>query len=61
MGRTLYDKIFDEHVIHTEEDGLPKFSARFRQWSTRIREDAIPEFVPPEGAERVEVVPVTTR
>ncbi|MBP8711329.1 MAG: 3-isopropylmalate dehydratase large subunit [Comamonas sp.] len=21
MGRTLYDKIFDEHVIHTEEDG----------------------------------------
>src|SRR5437016_1039264 len=21
MGRTLYDKIFDEHVIHTEDDG----------------------------------------
>ena len=21
IGRTLYDKIFDEHVIHTEEDG----------------------------------------
>ena len=21
LGRTLYDKIFDEHVIHTEEDG----------------------------------------
>src|SRR6218665_2785382 len=21
MGRTLYDKIWDEHVIHTEEDG----------------------------------------
>jgi len=21
MGRTLYDKVFDEHVIHTEEDG----------------------------------------
>ncbi|MEX8191316.1 3-isopropylmalate dehydratase large subunit [Comamonas guangdongensis] len=21
MGRTLYDKIFDEHVVHTEEDG----------------------------------------
>ena len=21
MGRSLYDKIFDEHVIHTEEDG----------------------------------------
>lgn len=22
MGRTLYDKIFDEHVVHTEEDGI---------------------------------------
>ena len=21
QGRTLYDKIWDEHVIHTEEDG----------------------------------------
>ena len=21
MARTLYDKIFDEHVVHTEEDG----------------------------------------
>ena len=21
MGRTLYDKIWDEHVVHTEEDG----------------------------------------
>ena len=21
MGRTLYDKVFDEHVVHTEEDG----------------------------------------
>ena len=21
MGRTLYDKIWDEHVIHTEDDG----------------------------------------
>ena len=21
MGRTIYDKIFDEHVVHTEEDG----------------------------------------
>ena len=21
MGRTLYDKIFDEHVVHTEDDG----------------------------------------
>ena len=21
MGRTLYDKIWDEHIIHSEEDG----------------------------------------
>ena len=21
MGRTLYDKIWDEHVVRTEEDG----------------------------------------
>jgi len=21
MARTLYDKIWDEHVVHTEEDG----------------------------------------
>ena len=21
IGRTLYDKIWDEHVVHTEEDG----------------------------------------
>ena len=21
MAKTLYDKIWDEHVIHTEEDG----------------------------------------
>jgi len=45
-------------IVHTEEDGLPKFSARFRQWSTRIRDGAIPEFVPPEGAEQLEVAPV---
>jgi 3-isopropylmalate/(R)-2-methylmalate dehydratase large subunit len=21
MGRTLYDKLWDEHVVHTEDDG----------------------------------------
>jgi hypothetical protein len=45
-------------IVHTEEDGLPKFSARFRQWSTRIPDGAIPEFVPSEGAEQLEVAPV---
>jgi hypothetical protein len=46
-------------IVHTEEEGLPKFSARFRQWSTQIPDGAIPEFVPPEGSEQLEVVPVT--
>jgi len=45
-------------IVHTEEDGLPKYSARFRRWSTRIRDGAIPEFVPPEGSEQLEVAPV---
>ena len=22
MARTLYDKLWDEHVVHTEEDGI---------------------------------------
>lgn len=22
-SRTLYDKLWDEHVVHTEEDGTP--------------------------------------
>ena len=25
MGRTLYDKIWDEHVVHTEKDGTSVF------------------------------------
>jgi hypothetical protein len=45
-------------IIHTEDDGLPKFFARFREWSTRIADGAIPEFVPPEGSERLEIAPV---
>jgi hypothetical protein len=47
-------------IIRTNEDGLPSFSARFRVWSTRIADGAIPKFVPPEGSEQVEVVPVHT-
>jgi hypothetical protein len=46
-------------IVHTDEDGLPKFSARFRQWSTQIPDGAIPPFVPPDGSEQLEIVPVT--
>ncbi len=45
-------------IVHTEEDGLPGFSARFREWSTRVPDGAIPKFVPPEGSRQIEVVPV---
>ena len=44
-------------IIRTDEEGRPKFSARFHEWSTRIPDKAIPKFVPPEGSEQVEVVP----
>ena len=47
-------------IVRTDDDGLPGFSARFRVWSTRIEEGSIPKFVPPEGSEQVEVVPVNT-
>ena len=46
------------HIIYTEEDGAPAYSARFRKWATSLPEGALPEFSPPPGAERVELVPV---
>jgi hypothetical protein len=45
-------------VIRTAEDGFPMFSARFSEWSTVIADGAIPEFVPPEGSEKLEIVPI---
>ena len=30
MPRTLYDKIWDEHVVHTEDDGTSVHSQRAR-------------------------------
>jgi len=45
-------------IVHTDEKDLPGFSARFREWSTRIPDGAIPKFVPPEGSRQLEVVPV---
>jgi hypothetical protein len=46
-------------IVHTDEDGLPGFSARFREWSTRIPDGAIPKFVPPEGSRQLELVPAS--
>ena len=45
-------------IVHTAEDGLPAFSAQFRQWSTQIPDGAIPKFEPPEGSSKIEIVPV---
>jgi hypothetical protein len=46
-------------IVHTDEEGLPGFSARFQEWSTRIPDGAIPKFVPPEGSRQLEIVPVS--
>ena len=46
------------HMIYTEEDGQPDYSARFQKWVTSLPDGALPEFSPPPGSERVEVVPV---
>jgi hypothetical protein len=48
-------------IIRTDDDGLPAFSARFRAWKTEIRDGSIPDFAPPEGAERLEIVPIVGR
>ncbi len=47
-------------IVRTGDAGQPGFSARFRMWSTRIPDGSIPKFVPPDGSEQIEVVPVTT-
>ena len=44
-------------IVHTDEEGLPAFTARFRRWATQIPDGAIPTFVPPEGSEQLEIVP----
>jgi hypothetical protein len=48
-------------IVHTDDRGLPAYSARFREWKTQIPDGTIPEFVPPEGAERLEIVPIVGR
>ena len=45
-------------VVYTEEEALPSYYASFREFTTTLSAEAIPEFSPPEGSERVEVVPL---
>jgi hypothetical protein len=49
-------------VTFTEADGQPTYVARFQKWATSVAEvEADFSFVPPEGSEQVEVVPVVDR
>jgi len=49
-------------VAFTEADGQPTYVARFRKWATSVADvEADFSFVPPEGSEQVEVVPVVER
>ncbi|MBT8445382.1 MAG: DUF2092 domain-containing protein [Gammaproteobacteria bacterium] len=45
-------------ILKAEEDGLPAYTARFRDWRTEVPDERIPTFTPPAGAERLEIVPV---
>ena len=46
-------------VVFTEEEGRPSYTARFREWSTSHPDGAMTfGFTPPEGAQRVDLVPV---
>ena len=45
-------------LVYTAEPQLPSYTARFRKWSTKVAEGSIPEFEPPTGSEKVEVVPI---
>jgi len=46
-------------IVFTEEEGMPGYTARFSRWSSTLPADpSLFEFTPPEGAERIDVVPV---
>jgi len=45
-------------TIYTAEPQQPRYTARFRKWSTKVAKGSIPKFEPPTGSEKVEVVPV---
>lgn len=46
-------------IVHTDQPGLPGFSARFLAWTTRVPDGAVPAFVAPEGSRQLEIVPVS--
>jgi hypothetical protein len=48
-------------IVRTDDEGLPAFSARFREWKTQIPDGSIPDFAPPEDAEQLEIVPIVGR
>lgn len=48
-------------LIFTEDEGQPQYSARFRKWATTIPDPGVFEVSIPEGAEKIEVVPVSGR
>ncbi len=46
-------------IVFTTEEGQPTYSARFRNWALEIPDAGLFDFTPPEGSERIEVVPVS--
>jgi len=54
------DELFPKKIelVYTAEPQQPRYTARFRKWSTKVAKGSIPNFEPPTGSEKVEVVPV---
>ena len=48
-------------IVRTDDEGLPAFSARFREWKMQIPDGSIPDFAPPEDGEQLEIVPIVGR
>ena len=49
-------------IVYTEEEGMPGYTARFSKWSSTLPADpSLFEFTLPEGAEKIDVVPVIDR
>ena len=46
-------------IVFTEEPGQPQYSARFRKWAATIPDPGVFDVKLPEGAEKIEVVPVS--
>ncbi len=46
-------------IVLTDEEGMPRNSTRFRKWAKVLPPSVSFDFVPPEGAEQIEVVPVS--